>query len=230
MDDLIFRQKKHEYITSDGKKLPSVSEIISCLSNSVYADVDKDILETAAQRGTAVHELSRELETKRILECPEEYSGYLQAYAKFLQEHSVNWTYIEEPMRHSKGYAGTLDRYGVVDDVCTLLDIKTNSKITGKNLVVYEAQLNLYRKMLEEHWCNPAKLYVLHLMKDGTYELYDIPISDELADICWLIYTRMHERKRRKTNGKPDKRTGSQTAGQDGETGSSGDGTGTPES
>ena len=189
--------KGHKYVLADGTKVPSVSEIIEPLSNLVYGNIDDDVLCWAKLRGTAIHELTVKLDNERIAEAPYELSGYLEAYAKFLQEHKVRWIYTEKPFAKDREYAGTIDRYGFVDDIRTILDIKTSSKITGKNLVVYEAQLNLYRRMLEAHEEQVNRLVILHLKKDGGYTLEEINIDDRLADDCLNIYKRMHERKRR---------------------------------
>lgn len=189
--------KGHKYVLADGTKVPSVSEIIEPLSKLVYGDIDSEVLAWAQMRGTAVHELTVKLDNERIAEAPYELSGYLEAYAKFLQEHKVRWIYTEKPFAKDREYAGTIDRYGFVDDIRTILDIKTSSKITGKNLVVYEAQLNLYRRMLEAHEEQVNRLVILHLKKDGGYTLEEINIDDRLADDCLNIYKRMHERKRR---------------------------------
>jgi len=198
LDDLIFNKKKHEYITEEGTKLPSVSEIISCLSNFCYGDVDPFVLQRAAERGTAIHELAQNLDYDGLVDCPAEYSGYMQAYAQFCREHHHLWILKEEPMRCKDDYAGTLDRYGVVDEDNVLIDIKTNSKLSGKQLTLYETQLNLYRRMLEDHEYPVEHMYILHLKKDGEYKLIEVDRTDELANACLTIWKRMHERKRRK--------------------------------
>lgn len=197
MDDLTLTNK-HEYVTEDGKKLPSVSDIISCLSNLCYGNVDKFILEQAAQRGTAVHELTLDLDRHGIVDCPSEYAGYVQAYAKFLTEHVMRWVLKEEAMRYQDEYAGTIDRFGIIDDERVLVDIKTNSKLSGKQLTLYETQLNLYRRMLENHDYPVERMFILHLMRDGEYKLIEVERTDELADMCLFIWKKMHERKRRK--------------------------------
>ena len=199
MDDLIFKAKKHEYVTADGKKLPSVSELTEPLSKCIYGDIDPEVLAIAAMRGTEIHEATVELDTKGMAIISGDLGDYLQAYANFRKEHVVSWFnhYTEEPMRNGDLYAGTIDRFGIVDDKRTLADIKTSSKITGKNLVVYEAQLNLYRMMLEAHEEKVEQLMIIHLKREGTYQLYNIDVDDKLANICIYINQRLKERKRR---------------------------------
>lgn len=193
MDDLIFIAEKHQYITADGLRLSSVSDVIASMSLLLYRNVDPELMAIAAMKGTAVHGAAVVLDEQKIAEVPAEYGGYLQGYVDFIHKHGVRWyrKYTEQPMRLGNEYAGTIDRFGTVDDRKTLVDIKTSSRITKKNLAVYEAQLNLYRRMLEAHEEKVEQMFILHLKKDGKYKLYEIPISDELADACLLIHNRM---------------------------------------
>ena len=196
--------KNHKYVTSDGKKLDSVSDYVSIVSAQIYKDIDKEILADSQVRGSTVHKGTVTLDNEHIAEVPYEYSGYLDAYVKFLKEHDVRWFsyYTERSMRCRDEFAGTIDRFGDVDGKLTIADFKTNSKISGKNLVAYEVQLNLYRRILEAHEQLVQRLLIVHLMKDGNYQLYDINVDDTLADMCIYIYNRLKERKkRRKSNG-----------------------------
>ena len=193
MDDVILIAETHEYVTTDGLKLPSVSDITSLVSNLIYKSIDPEVVAMAAMRGSAIHGYTVELDDKNVVECPKELSGYLQAYVNACNEHDMRWfkNYTEQAMRYGKEYAGTIDRFGDVDGKKTLVDIKTNSRITKQNLVAYETQLNLYRWMLEAHEEKVEQLLILHLKKDGKYKLIEIPISDELATACLMIYKRM---------------------------------------
>lgn len=197
MDELIFKAKKHEYVLN-GKKIPSVSDKIKFLSNMVYGEVDPIALEIAAEKGTMVHEYTVKLEKEKTVECPSSIAGYITGFSKFLSSNDTSTTFSEKAFAYKEEFAGTIDRYMKLDGKDTLLDIKTNSKLTNKNLVVYEAQLNLYRMMLEDNGYNVEQMYILHLMKDGEYKLYEIPIDNTLADMCLYINRRMNERKRRK--------------------------------
>ena len=193
MDDLIFIAEKHEYITADGKKLSSVSEITEPMSLMLYKSVDPEVLAIAAMRGSAIHEATVILDEHKIAEVSAELGGFVQGYADFVHDHSARWIrkYTEQPMRYKDEYAGTIDRFGDVDGKKTLVDIKTCSRIAKKNLSVYEVQLNLYRRMLEAHEEKVEQMFILHLKKDGKYKLIPIPIADELTDACLLIHNRM---------------------------------------
>jgi hypothetical protein len=52
--------------------------------------------------------------------------------------------------------------------------------------------------MLEAHEEKVEQMYILHLKKDGSYKLIEIPISDELADACLLIHKRINTKSKTK--------------------------------
>lgn len=56
--------------------IPSVSEILRFMSREVYGEIDKYILDHAAERGTAVHKAAVELDLHGTVECDEEIFGY----------------------------------------------------------------------------------------------------------------------------------------------------------
>src|SRR5690606_40991357 len=59
----------------------------------------------------------------------------------FLYDYRPKWTGIEERVYHPiYGYAGTADRFGVMDGLAGVLDVKTTSRIhneTGVQLAAY---------------------------------------------------------------------------------------------
>ena len=92
-------------------------------------------------------------------------------------------------------YAGTIDRYGELDGVKSLVDLKTSYTV-HKRLAI--AQLNLYRWMLEEERHPVEKQYILHLTKDG-YKLLEIEKHDDVPTALLTLH-RLMEKKRRKKN------------------------------
>lgn len=203
MSKLLFEPVKHEY-TVEGVKVPSVSEVTRFLSDQIYSgDVDKNILERAAERGTAVHEASAILDAKGSVEIDESMLGYIESYVSFVKERKPVWFNTEWAVHYDKVFAGTLDRYGEIDGKRVIVDLKTTSKITGKHIAVYEAAQNLYRKALEHNGYEVDEIYILNLKNDGTYELIFIPFDDTLADACLAMHAAMKRAKprRRKKNG-----------------------------
>lgn len=189
---LKFYDETHQY-EIDGIVVPGVSQIIRFLSREVYGDVSKYLMENAADRGTRVHEACESLDRTGEVECDADIAPYVEAYAKFLQEHEVKWLMIEAPLYNPElMYAGTIDRYGYVDDTLVLVDIKSSSSV---NTRLITAQLNAYEKLPEKA---PEKLYKLHLRNDGTYVYRPIPKDDSTFMACLALHRAMETRKRRK--------------------------------
>lgn len=174
MKGLKFYDTGHIY-EYNGQIVPSVSELCRFLSREVYADISPTQLENAAQRGTAVHAATVELDATGTVECDDAILPYLQAYAQFLREHDVRWELTEHPLAHQQLlYAGTIDRAGWVDGHYAIVDFKTTSAVQ-KTLV--KAQLNGYFKLMEYNPQPVTRLYCLQLMDNGRYRLYPVAID-----------------------------------------------------
>lgn len=199
MARLVFFDQGHQY-EMDGERLPSVSELCRFIARETYADVAQYNLDRAAERGTLVHKACEALDVYGRAEVDEDVEGYVSAYAMFRREHAVKWRMVEKSLHHPVDrYAGTIDRYGTLDGVETLLDIKTSYTV-HKRLAV--AQLNLYRRMLEANGVQPDRLVILHLQRDG-YKLVDIDRRDDVPGALLTLHRLMEPRRKgRKTSGK----------------------------
>ena len=197
MADLLFREADHIY-TLDGQELPSVSQLCAPLHKAVYENVPQWQMEAAAERGTAVHAATVELEAAGSAETAEEYLPYVTAYRNFLREHRVSWQLTEQPLYHPEHlYAGTPDRYGAVDGIHTLLDIKTTYSVYKP---LCRGQLNLYRLMLIAKGIVPQRMLILHLRKDGTYRLIPIAEDEPLANALITIHNALPKRRKKGAN------------------------------
>lgn len=186
--ELKFYDEGHVY-EYGGVVIPSVSELLRFMSREVYGSIDKFILDTAAERGTAVHAATQVLDEHGTVDCPDSIAGYVEAYAKFRREHSVEWKYIERPFAHpAMLYAGTIDRVGCLDGTPVILDIKTNAAIK-KPLV--KAQLNGYKLLLMANGDNVSSLCCLQLMKDGRYRLYRSAVDSSEFMACYALHMAM---------------------------------------
>lgn len=195
MARLVFYDSSHTYEV-DGEEVPSVSEIIRFISREVYGDVAQFHLDHAADRGTKVHKALEVLDKYGEVEITEDISPYVRAYLKFRKDHPCQWKYIEKPMcSPEKTYAGTLDRYGTVDGIPTILDFKTNKNIPPAHRQMYTAQQNLYRQALSEP---VERILLLQLKDDETYKLYPLEIEDALANACLLLHQRLAKKKRKR--------------------------------
>ena len=191
---LDFYDKGHIYML-DGEQLPCVSDLCRFLHKEIYKDAPLWQMETAAERGTAVHRATEMLDKTGTAEISEDYAPYLKAYAAFLQEHDVEWELIEHSDYHpSHGYAGTIDRYGKVDGFITLLDIKTTYTVYKP---LCSASLNLYRLMLEAREKAVERLLILHLKKDGTYKLIKFDFDDGVPLALITLHNALKKKRRK---------------------------------
>lgn len=197
MDDLIFHGKGHVYML-DGERIPCVSELCRFLHREIYKDAPVWQMEAAAERGTAVHAATEQLDKTGTAEINDDYAPYLEAYAAFIRDHDVSWKLIEYPSYHPEHrFAGTIDRYGKVDGFRTLLDIKTTYTVYKP---LCSASLNLYRLMLEARGKAVERLLILHLKKDGTYKLIPFEFDDSVPLALITLNTALKRRKRGKKN------------------------------
>lgn len=195
MAQLLFFDQGHKY-TLDGEEVPSVSELCRFLSREVYGTVAQYTLDQAADRGTMVHKACEALDVYGKVEVKEDISPYVNAYLQFRHEHDVEWNMVERSIANQKErYAGTIDRYGTIDGIKALVDLKTTYTV-HKRLAI--AQLNLYRWMVEAEGHPVEKQYILHLKKDG-YKLVEIEKRDDVPTALLTLH-RLMEKKRRKKN------------------------------
>nr|DAD70911.1 MAG TPA: exonuclease [Siphoviridae sp. ctvok7] len=195
MATLLFFDQGHKY-TLDGEELPSVSELCRFLSREIYGDVAQWRLDQAADRGTAVHKATEALDKYGKVDVQDGILPYLQAYLSFRREHPVEWQKIEYATHHpDRRYAGTIDRYGLVDGAASLVDIKTSYTI---HKPLCAAQLNLYRWILEAEGRPVDRLYILHLKKDGAYKLQQFEKDDALPEALLTLHEALKKKRRKK--------------------------------
>ena len=198
MSKVQFDEATHTY-TLDGKELPSVTHIIRYLAVDKANNADPNMALIARERGSAVHEATVVYDYSGEIpdDFPAEYAPHLEAYVQFVRDYKPGWELIEHQMGNKTiGFAGTLDRFGLIDGEYAILDIKTSYKVDMPSL---SAQLTAYRSLLYKEY-SPAKwdeilekglnLYGLQLMRDGKYRLYkcDESVGDILFQSCLKIY------------------------------------------
>jgi hypothetical protein len=191
---LEFYDKSHVY-ELDGERIPCVSDLCRFLHKEIYKDAPLWQMEAAADRGTKVHAATEALDKTGRAEIEDSYLPYLQAYAQFRQEHEVQWELIEYADYHPElMYAGTIDRYGIVDGYRTLADLKTTYRVYKP---LCGASLNLYRLILEARQKTVERLMVIHLKKDGTYKLVNIPIDGAVAMALITLHNALKTRRKK---------------------------------
>lgn len=167
------------------------------MSKLVYGEAPPDLLAIAAERGTEIHKATQELDEKGECSIREDFAPYIAAYNNFLADKKPVWEGIELMVQKDGIYAGTLDRYGLVDGLHTIVDIKTSSKINKQTLALYTAAQNLYRMAIQP-FVPVDRLLILQIMRDETYKTIELPIDDTLANACLAIHEALKKERRRR--------------------------------
>lgn len=175
MDGLVFDPELHRY-TLDGKRLPGVTTVLKPISSAHYAGVDPAVMERAAQLGQAVHRLIEldvlgELDTDSL---DPELIPYYRGWRVFLRESGFQAQLSEQQLasrRHR--YAGTLDLFGRLNGLPSLIDAKRVAVIvrsTGPQTFAYGQLVREARPDLlgpDE----PLRRYALHLKKPSPTQM-----------------------------------------------------------
>jgi hypothetical protein len=132
--------------------------------------------DSAARRGTEVHELAHRYMQGQDVRVPDELAGHVDAYIRFEEEWKPQELLLETPVANTQlRYCGTVDLVADMADQRWLLDLKTT-----RSGVFREAALQLaaYR------YCD------VHLAPDGTTQ--PMPTVDRAACV-WLKADRTYE-------------------------------------
>jgi hypothetical protein len=143
-------------VTTIGDAYPKGAEYFSWLKK-VGEDADT-IRDEAGRRGSVVHELTERFDRGdkinlidgggRIGFKLSEWAMF-EKYVDFRDNHNVEHKLIEVNMISEKlGYAGTMDRYSIINGVPMLIDIKTSGAIYP----FYWLQLAAYKELMKEKY------------------------------------------------------------------------------
>ncbi len=168
MVDFEFEEATHEY-KSDGRIIPSVTQILQGCGIVNYSGIPTDVLERKAAIGKAVH-LACEYYDAGILEgVPNLYAPYVEAYKRASTDLSWRWDCIE----HRKigrvdgmQFGMQLDRLGMIYGSTSLVELKTTAAIEPS----WGIQLAAYHLGME---IASMRRYALWLKEDGNYRLIE---------------------------------------------------------
>lgn len=173
MEKLSFDESRHLYTLGD-LILPSVTEICAQLTAGKYAD--NAVVAYAAARGTRVHELCALYDMDALPEeVEEECVGYVRAWAAFCRDYKPVWERIEWAGYSTDGFAGTVDRLGLIDGKRCVVDIKTAASLDRPAKIALCCQTAAYSVMAAEEGlhCTGDSLGV-QIKKDGTYTIHSV--------------------------------------------------------
>lgn len=174
---LEYIDETHTYLY-EGVILPSITQILNVKFGSKYDGIPKQVLEKAAELGTAVHKAIEDYEQQGIeTDVPE-----LRGYKMLKEENRFECVGNEVPVvlfKDDEAVAcGRLDLILREGEEIGLADIKRTSKL-DKNYLAY--QLNLYRIAYQQCYGKEITfLKGLHL-RNEMREYVPIPVNQNYA-------------------------------------------------
>lgn len=140
-----FNEELHEY-RLDGKRLPSVTEILRPLYGELRF-VNEDLLAYKSELGKAVHK-AVELHVLNGLDyssLTSPVADYFQQYLEFEADTGFVSKATEVRVSSPLGYAGTLDLFGDLNSIGSLVDLKTTAALSpavALQTVAYQKAMN----------------------------------------------------------------------------------------
>lgn len=148
---VVFDAASHTY-TYEGRTLSGITSLLHRqLFPDMYADIDPEVLQRAADRGTLVHQACELADEGFEVDTPEAIN-----YLKLKEENDLFFEQSEYLVSDNEHYASCIDKvYRISDDTFCLGDIKTTSSL-NKEYVTW--QLSIYAFLFERQ--NPgAKVF-----------------------------------------------------------------------
>lgn len=177
-----FEKEDHRYFL-DGKRLPSVTEIISSDKEVAtdYSSIPEEILKRAAEIGRGVHSVVEKwIDTDSIPTHPDRsVEAYLVGFRKWARLGAFRPCFSEMKLYHPElWYAGTIDAGGIVKNKGAILEVKTTNNL---NMPQVELQTAAYEMLIgfwigkvdrifgecDRVFANGIDRYCLHLDKSG---------------------------------------------------------------
>ena len=185
--ELDFDERSHIY-RLNGEIIPSVSAVMSPLSQFKYAGVQLGTLNTAATKGTEVHNAIETYINFEIEDISEANRGYFEAFQKWYDIYTPDVSSAEYRVYHKlMRYAGTCDMICSINDIPTLVDYKTTATVSDMTCAI---QLEAYLQALKSHGIEIQRKIILHLKNNGEYDIREYPAKDiESLQVFGALYT-----------------------------------------
>jgi hypothetical protein len=170
-NNLIYRPTTGQYFYNE-TEVPRVTRI---LSECGLIKGQEFFTNGAAERGTAVHLACEYFDAGSLDESTlsADIKPYVEAYWKFLKDCEPKWELTEHKIFCQQlWYAGKLDRFGMMFNHKTILDIKTGIPQPANSI-----QLAFYAYGFDPIEAKNINRFSLYLSKEGSYKL--IPSDDK---------------------------------------------------
>lgn len=174
------------HYTIDGKKYARVTSIVKFSGLSDFSGIPERDREHYFKRGTENHRLWQMVEegTADGFTFDPVVEQYRAGHAKFLRDTGFKAFDggIEKRVKNEfYGYAGTLDRLGMIGGRMVLLDYKTSALTAGTSL-----QTALYLLAMPELAFYKVARYCVAIRKDGTYTMSTKYPDSDRADAIYF--------------------------------------------
>lgn len=167
-------------------RLPRVTEILSIMDNA-YADVPRETLQRAAERGSALHGICCQHLASMMDLCPKpsaidaDYTAGYMGFLEWVAQRNVTPLLVEATSTNEKdGYTGTPDAlvtYG--DGTVVLPDLKFTASVLRINRVQVQAYLKL------PDYTQAKKAVLIHINhQTGHWE--EVPVQPNPRD--WVAF------------------------------------------
>lgn len=201
--------KHNTYFNEKGEEVPSVTTVLKILNKpALYSWANylgfkkmryEDELDRSARKGKIVHQLIDGILNKNKImyfDCYHDISKneIYQCLDKFItwtKKYNINMIFTEQSFSSDR-YAGTVDFYGEVDGLKTIVDFKTSKQVRMTMFL----QLALYTQLLEERTYDVEQVGILivndkrtefKLLKREELEPY-ILMGNTLVDLFYQYY------------------------------------------
>ena len=195
-----FSDGKRFYTLPDGTKLPSITTILSAQSKASIAAWRKRVgneeanrvTAKASGRGTRVHNLCEDfIQNKPLRESMPDAKAMFKTIKPVLELRVNNIHYVEQAF-YSKtiGAAGRSDLIGEFDNVLSVMDYKTSSKIKHRdNILPYFWQSTFYALAYEELVGTPIdQIVIIMAVEDELIPLIFIEkVEDHIEGLAKAI-------------------------------------------
>lgn len=165
----LFEETAHAYCYQ-GRKLPSVTQILKPISEPFYRMIDPVTLKNAADRGSAIHEcleylVQDDLEESSILP---DWVPYIDAFKAFCQ--AFNPVFISTELKLAcPDFAGTIDVVCTIDSETWVIDYKT-TKTLLPGVALQTAAYELLARGSGKFGKKLLRRGALQLKDDGTFK------------------------------------------------------------
>ena len=179
--ELRYVDETHQYFLGD-RQIPSVSKLVSFATGDTLSNVPPEVLQKAAEYGTAVHNAIEEFENTGNIAML--FEDVIAQYMGLKEASKLEIASMEQIITDCKNYAG---RYDILAKNGYLFDIKTNSR---PMIDKWSWQLSLYYYALDEY---KDKGYILYLPKKGKHKVIEVPThSKEAVKVLIDLYNEEH--------------------------------------